>query len=84
MVLLNDLSSIEDLGLDWRFSTADNIQRWESISSDGTSLLVEVADNGQYTAQKKTASGSYRKKPSLCGANVTPERIHEILMSSEW
>lgn len=84
MDLLNDLSSIEDLGLDWRFSTADNIQRWESISSDGTSLLVEVADNGQYTAQKKTASGSYRKKPSLCGANVTPERIHEILMSSEW
>ncbi|HBO8843373.1 TPA: serine/threonine protein kinase [Pseudomonas aeruginosa] len=84
MDLLNDLSSIEDLGLDWRFSTDGNVRRWESISSDGTGLLVEVADNGQCTSQKKTASGAYRRKPGLCGDNVTPERIHEILMSSEW
>jgi serine/threonine protein kinase len=84
MELLNELSSIEDLGLDWRFSTDGNAQRWESISSDGTSLLVEVADNGQCVASKKTAGGAYRKKPKLCEDNVTPERIHEILMSSEW
>lgn len=84
MDLLNDLSSIEDLGLDWSFSSDGNVQRWESISSDGTSLLVEVVDNGSCTAQKKTASGVYRRKPGLCGDNVTPERIHEILMSSKW
>lgn len=84
MDLLNDLSSIEDLGLDWRFSTDGSVRRWESISSDGTGLLVEVADNGQCIASKKTSGGTYRKKPKLCEENVTPERIHEILMSSEW
>ena len=84
MDLLNDLSSIEDLGLDWRFSTDGGVRRWESISSDGTGLLVEVADNGKCIASKKTSGGTYRKKPKLCEENVTPERIHEILMSSEW
>lgn len=84
MDLLNDLSSIEDLGLDWRFSTDGSVRRWESISSDETGLLVEVADNGQCIASKKTSGGTYRKKPKLCEEKVTPERIHEILMSSEW
>lgn len=84
MDLLNDLSSIEDLGLDWHFSTDGSVRRWESISSDGTGLLVEMADNGQCIASKKTSGGTYRKKPKLCEENVTPERIHEILMSSEW
>ncbi|HDS1818183.1 MULTISPECIES: serine/threonine-protein kinase [Pseudomonas] len=84
MDLLNDLSSIEDVGLDWRFSTDGGVRRWESISSDGTGLLVEVADNGQCVASKKTSGGTYRKKPKLCEENVTSERIHEILMSSEW
>lgn len=84
MDLLNDLSSIDDVGLDWRFSTAGNVQRWESISSDGAGLLVEVADNGKCIAQKKTAGKAYRKKAEFCEDNVTPERIHEILMSSKW
>lgn len=82
--LLNDLSSIDDLGLDWRFSMGGDVQRWESISSDGATLLVEVSDNGQCTAQKKTAGGAFRRKAKLCDANPTPERIHEILMSSDW
>lgn len=82
--LLNSLSSIVDTGLDWRFSTVGNTQRWESISSDGTTLLVEVSDNGQCTAQKKTAGGAFRRKANLCDANPSPERIHEILMSSDW
>jgi serine/threonine protein kinase len=82
--LLNDMSSIEDLGLDWRFSTVGNAQRWESISSDGMTLLVDVADTGRCTAQKKTAGGAFRKKTDFCEANPTPERIHEILMSSAW
>jgi serine/threonine protein kinase len=84
MDLLNDLSSIEDLGLDWRFSSVGDTQRWESISSDGAALLVEVADTGRCTAQKKTAGGVFRKKANLCDANPTPERIHEILMSPDW
>lgn len=82
--LLNSLSSIVDTGLDWRFSTVGNTQRWESISSDGTTLLVEVSDNGQCTAQKKTAGGAFRRKANFCDANPSPERIHEILMSSDW
>ena len=82
--LLNGLSSIEDLGLDWRFSRVGHAQRWEGISSDGTTLLLEVSDNGQCTAQKKTAGGAFRRKANLCDANPSPERIHEILMSPDW
>lgn len=82
--LLNDLSSIDDLGLDWQFSLVGNTQRWESISSDGTTLLVEVSDNGRCTAQKKTAGGAFRRKANFCEDNPTPERIHEILMSPDW
>ena len=78
------MSSIDHLGLDWRFSMGGDVQRWETISSDGATLLVEVSDNGQCTAQKKTAGGAFRRKAKLCDANPTPERIHEILMSSDW
>jgi serine/threonine protein kinase len=83
MDLLNQLSSIDDLGLDWRFSIADEKRRWESISSDGTTLSLEVSDNGQSIAQKQKAGGAPRRKAEFCEANVTPERIHEVLMS-DW
>lgn len=82
--LLNDLSSISTIGIDWVDASENGKRIWVAKLTSGRTLKLEVDDNGAAVALRKTLGGDFRRCVDLCCTNVTEERIHEILMSTEW